>query len=109
MIVEINSKGEYSFDLNKFNEFIFETQGGDSSDITENYQLDEENGEMVLANRIIHESKNDSESSTTSIRYSLLCKFLDVLFEMENKESLTFGEEILINTMVENGLIKKLA
>jgi len=101
-------------DLDSIKRFVFEEDSNTSkthdNEITETYAEDEE-GKMTLLNRVIHEVKGSDFSNKESIRYDLIKTFLSMLDAMEINNDITpmsFGQRIVLNTMINYGLIKEI-
>lgn len=101
---------DYVFDIENMINFVFDDKKERSTETTESYILDDDTNELILANKVIREVNNGDNSTCNTIKYDLLKMFMDALFTIDIKESedLTFGEVITINTLVNNGLIRKL-
>lgn len=106
-IRKLNEKLYY--DLDAINNFIFGDDSRDSNtEITETLLTDND-GNLTTDNRIIHEVKA-VDSNKQTIRYDIIKMFMDVLNNVEINQDeipLSFGETMIINTMIANGLVKE--
>lgn len=100
-------------DLNSIKKFIFEedvnTNKTVDNEITETYGEDD-NGKMSLLGRVIHEVKGSDFSNKETIRYDMIKTFLTMLdsVEIDNEISpMSFGQRVVLNTMINYGLIKE--
>lgn len=102
----------FAFDLDAIISFITSTDGDDvGSEITESYVLDGESNDLTLASRTIREIKNGNESSVSTIKYDLIKMFMEALIDAEvasSENPLTLGTVAIINTMMNNGMIKEI-
>lgn len=104
--------GEYVFDIDKIVNFVFDGKQENNTEICDSYVVDEETNEMILSNRVIREVKSNGSNNYNTIKYDLLKMFIDTLLEIEinnEKGAITFGENTIINTLINNGLIKKIS
>lgn len=99
-------------DLDAVKKFVFEedstTDKTHDNEITETYSLDEK-GKMTLLNRVIHEVKGSDFSNKETIRYDLIKTFLSMMDDVEIDNEITpmtFGQRMVLNTMIAYGLIK---
>lgn len=106
------NKNTFVFDLDKITEFLFNNEKETSTEMTESYVKDDDTNEFVLESKIIREVKNSDTSSTSTLKYDLLKLFIDTLIampsstEMEEGRKLGLGEVMILNTLVNNGMIK---
>ena len=97
------------YDLEAINNFIFGEDSRDSNtEITETL-LTDNSGNLTTDNRIIREVKT-VDSNKQTIRYDIIKMFMDVLNNVEIDQDdmpLSFGENMIINTMIANGLVRE--
>ena len=100
--------GDYILDLNEIFDFIFESRNGNSSDseITELYTVNEDSSGLELNSKQLREIKSNNDSNTYGVKYDLI-KSLVESFLMIDPEDVNFGEAVVINTLLNNQLIKK--
>lgn len=117
--MESNSNQEkmYVFDLENIMNFVFDKEKTKKNniEITENYDnVSVEDGKnvMKLVSKTIKETKGDNPSvpnQDNNIRYDLIKYFISTLEElppMITDDALTFGDKVILNTMVNEGLLK---
>lgn len=102
----------YVFDINKIMEFCFDLvdERTNDSEITESYVVNEENNKLEVVSKQVREIKGSDNTSKNTIRYDMIKMFIDVLVNADNGEQrpLTFGEAIIINTMINENLIREI-
>ena len=98
----------YILNLENIVNFVFENdeRNGDS-EITELYVMDEKTKNMSLSSKQMREVKSGDASNYQTIRYDMIKMLMDRLFDIENEE-LTFGETVVVNTMLTQGLITEI-
>ena len=107
----------YVFDLENIMNFIFNKGEEKKSnvEITENYNnVSNEDGKnvMKLVSKTIKETKGEMNSVPTqdnNIRYDLIKYFINTLEELPpiiTDDTITFGDKVILNTMVNEGLLK---
>ena len=98
----------YILNLENIIDFVFgdDERNGDS-EITELYVMDEETKNMTLSTKQMREMKNGDDSNYQTIRYDIVKMLMDRLFDIENEE-LTFGETVVVNTMLTQGMITEI-
>lgn len=106
-----NSKGKkqvYVFDLNKICDFIFDTNSENNNvDITENYVNQTEG--LKLESKTITENKGQSDTQKDNIRYDLIKMFIQSTLDLApdlNDSDMSFGEKVIINTLLSDELMK---
>lgn len=109
-MAKLNDK--LSFNLEAINSFIFndEDKRDNEVEINESVSYDE-NGDITGRVKTTREvkSKNNEKSQ---IRYDLLKVFIDILNDVEIDQDalpLSLTQQIILNTMAENGLLKEKA
>lgn len=105
----MNINGDYIFDLDKVLEFIFEPtvlKGGDS-EITEIYGRNEATNVIELQQKQLREVKSSEDSAKAGVRYDLFKTFLEVILSID-PEDVTFGEGVILNSLADKGLLKKI-
>lgn len=105
----LNSK-KYTIDLNRLFEFVFDEGYSriTDSEIVETYIEDDETKNLVLANKQLRELKAGDNSSKQAIRYDMVKLFVDLLMSIdldEGIEALSFGEILIINTLLSQGIL----
>lgn len=101
-------------DLNEIKEFVFEentkTEKTHDNEITETYGLNED-GKQELLTRVIHEVKGSDFSEKETIRYDMVKTFIGMLDNVEldtNITPMSLGQRMVLNTMINYGLIKEI-
>lgn len=99
-------EGVFVFNLEAIINFVLDCdeEKNNDSEITEIYVVDEETKNVSLTTKQLRELKNNDLTPQQTIRYDIIKKFLDTLIDIDD-ENLTFGETIVINTMMTQGLI----
>lgn len=95
--------------LNNIIDFIFNSDNekcGDS-EITELYSYDGDSDKLSLTTKQLRELKSHDFTPHQSIRYDLVRIFIDKLLDLEDEE-ITFGQAIVINTMLKENLISEI-
>lgn len=77
------------------------------SEITEVYVMDEDDKNMQLSTKQLREVKGNDITPQESIRYELVKMMLDNIISIEGEEA-TFGNSVVINTMLAEGLITEI-
>lgn len=102
-----------ALDLNEIKEFVFEenskTEKTHDNEITETYGLNEK-GKQTLLSRVIHEVKGSDFTEKETIRYDLVKTFIGMLDNVELDTTITpmsLGQRMVLNTMINYGLIKE--
>jgi hypothetical protein len=106
--MEINSN--FIYDLDAIMDFVFGGTNERTSDveITET-QVKDDNGKLETESRITREVKSKN-NDRVQIRYDMLSKFIDILNDVEIDQDimpLSLTQQIILNTMAENGLLKE--
>lgn len=101
-------------DLDSIKNFVFEEDEQKDkthdNEITETYGINEE-GKKELVNQVIHEVKGSDFSEKETIRYDMIKTFIGMLDNVEIDTGLSpmsFGQRLVLNTMLNYGLIKEL-
>jgi hypothetical protein len=98
----------YILNLENVINFIFDGEERNSdSEITEMYVMDEGSKNLSLSTKQMREVKSGDVSNYQTIRYDIMKMLMDRLFDIENEE-LTFGETVVVNTMLTEGLITEI-
>lgn len=111
--VEQKTPSMYVFDLEKMMNFVFDKDGERSNnnvEITETYEAND-NGGLQLVSRSAQETKGNASRSTSSdnIRYDLVKLFISSLDSMPveiDSDEISFGEKVIINTMINEEFLK---
>jgi len=92
----------YKINLENVMNFVFNVPREVNTEITESY----EGGDIGA--KVVRESKNDFNTSISTIKYDLFKTLLSILVEAggENGE-VTFGELTVINTLLDYKLIEE--
>lgn len=100
--------GNYILDIDNIIKFCFENdvKTGDS-EITEVYMMDDENKGLTLSSKQLREVKSGDATNKQTMKYDLIKTFLADLIEVDS-ENVTFGDAIIINTMLNEGLLKEI-
>ena len=99
----------YVLNMENIVEFVFErgNESDSNSEITELYVMDEDTKSMSLSTKEMREVKSKEITSTQSIRYDMVKMLLDRLMDIDDGE-LTFGETVVVNTLLTEGLISEI-
>ena len=102
-------KVSYVLDMDNIMKFIFEsdTQRDTDSEITEVYMTDEDTNELTLATKQLRELKGGDNTSKATMRYDMMKMSIDMISEIELDGTSTFGESLIFNTMLNEGMIKE--
>lgn len=102
-----NSNEKYVLDLGNIINYIFDqNETTNDSEFVDVYNVDGNNN-LVLNQRQIREVKNGDTTSKSTIRYDLLKMFIEYLMDADFTEP-SFGEAMVLNTMLNEELIKKI-
>lgn len=101
-------KGSYVFDVENIIKYIFDndTVNGDS-EITDLYIMDDESQNLTLSTKQVREVKSSDDSNRQTIKYDLIKMFIMGLMEVD-EENASFGDVMLMNTMLNEGLIRQI-
>lgn len=100
----------YILNLENLIGFIYQGDNNDKnyeSELTELYVVDNENSNMSLSNKQLRELKNNDMTNHQTIRYDMIKLLLERLLDIK-EEVLTFGETVVLNTMLTEGLITEI-
>lgn len=100
----------YILNLENLIGFIYQGDNNDKnyeSELTELYVVDNENSNMSLSNKQLREIKNNDMTNHQTIRYDMIKLLLERLLDIK-EEVLTFGETVVLNTMLTEGLITEI-
>jgi hypothetical protein len=105
----MGKKISYVLDMDNVMKFIFDlnSQRDTDSEILEVYTVDDETGELVLTSKQLRELKGGDNTSKSTIRYDMFKMFIDMISDLEMDGVNSFGESIIFNTMINEGLIKE--
>ena len=97
------------FNLERIVDFVFDNEHGSNGDseITELYIMDDKSKNMQLSTKQLREIKGNDITPQQSIRYELVKMMLDNIIAIEGEEA-TFGNSVVINTMLSEGLITEI-
>lgn len=108
----MEEKEGFVFDLNAMMNFVFEpniSSRSINSEIIETYEQNDTTLEMEMTNKVMREVKDDDFSNENTIRYDLLKLFITTLLTVDGDENnLSLGESVIINTLVNEKIIKKI-
>jgi hypothetical protein len=107
----MSKRASYILDMDNVMKFVFESniERDMDSEITEIYTTDEETNELTLATKQLRELKGGDNTSKFTIKYDMLKMFIDMISNLEmNDEVNSFGETLIFNTMINEGLIKEI-
>ena len=76
------------------------------SEIVDIYGSDEDNN-LVLTQRQMRETKNGDTTAKNTIKYDMLKMFVEYIMDSDFSEP-SFGETIILNSMINEGLIKEI-
>lgn len=100
-------EGNYILDLENIIKFCFDYDDKTSdSEITEVYVTDETTKNLNLTSKQIREVKSGDVSSRQTVKYDLIKTFISDLMDMD-ESNLTFGDSVIVNTMLSEGLLKQ--
>lgn len=98
---------KYVFDMNAIVNFIFDQgENMEESEIVDTYGSDDENN-LILAQRQIREGKTSDMTSKNTIKYDFIKMFIEYVINSDYSDP-SFGETIMFNTMLNEGLLKKI-
>ena len=102
-------KDDYILNLDGILDFIFDSRNdsGRDSEITELYTMNEDSTALELNSKQLREIKSNNDASTYGVKYDLIKGLVDT-FLMIDPEDVTFGEAVVVNTLLNNELIKKI-
>ena len=69
--------------------------------------MDDDTQNLTLSTKQIREVKTSDDSNRQTIKYDLIKIFIMGLMDMD-EENATFGDVMLMNTMLSEGLIKQI-
>lgn len=106
----MGNNGKYVLDMENILKFIFESdiKRDMDSEITEVYVTDEETHELTLTTKQLRELKGGDNTSKSTIRYDMVKMFIDMISDLDTSGVNSFGESLIYNTMINEGLIKEL-
>lgn len=100
-------EGNYILDLENIIKFCFDNDDKTSdSEITEVYVTDENSKNLTLTSKQLREVKSGDVSSRQTVKYDLIKTFISDLMDMDDS-NLTFGDSVIVNTMLSEGLLKQ--
>ena len=100
---------KYILNIENVMNFIFDSDKRDSdSEITEVYVSDDDTKELMLSTKQLREVKGGDNSPKFTIRYDMLKTFIDMISDMGLDGTSTFGENLIYNTMINEGLITEI-
>ncbi len=105
-------KSNYIYDLDNIKDFIFGDNTTRNSDveITETQIMNDDTGKLETESKITREVKS-TDSNHQTLRYDLIKTFMGVLDDIEldqNVVPVSFGQQIVLNTMSAYQLIKEI-
>lgn len=105
----MGKKISYILDVENIIKFIFDSDVKRDMDteITEVYVVDEETNEMTLTTKQFREFKGGDNTSKSTIRYDMVKMFIDMISDIDMDGANSFGESLIFNTMINEGLIKE--
>ena len=100
---------KYILNIENIMDFIFDSDKRDSdSEITEVYVSDDDTKELMLSTKQLREVKGGDNSPKFTIRYDMLKTFLDLISDMDVNGAASFGENLIYNTMINEGFITEI-
>jgi hypothetical protein len=101
-----DEKRAYILNIGEIIDFVFNDYADKNSDseINEIYTIDDDTKNLSLTTKQIREVKSDEMTNCQTVRYDLMKMLIDRLLNMDDNE-ITFGDTIVINTMLSEGLI----
>lgn len=100
-------EGNYILDLDNIIKFCFDNDDKTSdSEITEVYVTDENSKNLTLTSKQLREVKSGDVSSKQTVKYDLIKTFISNLMDIDSN-MVTFGDSVIINTMLNEGLLKQ--
>ena len=98
----------YVLDINNIMRFCFDYDDKpNDSELTEVYVYDEMNKNLTLTSKQVREVKSGDVSSKQTMKYDLVKTLIANLTEID-KDNPTLGDLIILNTMITEGLLKKI-
>ncbi len=98
----------YVLDINNIMRFCFDYDDKpNDSELTEIYVYDEMNKNLTLTSKQVREVKSGDVSSKQTMKYDLIKTLIANLTEID-KDNPTLGDLIILNTMITEGLLKKI-
>lgn len=101
------NNGNYVLDIDNIINFCYGDDKITSSEITDIYLPSESSSNLALSSRQIREVKDNEISTKQAIKCELFKTFLSTLLNYDEQGS-TFGETVIVNTMLNEGLIKEI-
>ena len=101
-------QGNYMLDIENIIKYVFDTDSVNSdSEITDLCVMDDENKNLMLSTKQVREVKSSDDSNKQTIKYDLVKMLIMGLMEMD-ADNATFGDVMLMNTMLNEGLMKEI-
>lgn len=99
---------KYVFDMNAIIGFIFgQVESEKETEVVDLYNLLEDSNDLILTQKQIRETKEGDTTAKSTIRYDMVRMFIEHIMNADFTEP-SFGETIMFNTMLNEGLMKKI-
>lgn len=100
--------GNYILDIDNIIKFCFESDDkvGDS-EITEVYMVDDDEKKLSLSSKQLREVKTGDVTTKQTMKYDLIKTFIADLVDIDSND-VTFGDAVIVNTMINEGLLKEI-
>ena len=106
---------KYALDINNIIKFCYDTEDAVNSDseITDLYVKNDETNEFELTSKQLREVKTAYDSNKVALKFDLIKLLVESLANMSaisgnDMKINNFGEQLIINTIFTNGLIKEI-
>lgn len=99
---------QYILNLENLLNFVFKESSNQMTDseITETYVSDDSDNNLVLTTKQIRENKNNEDAAGQTVRYDIIKTLLDMISDVANVDTLTFREQLAIDTLINEGIIE---
>ena len=106
----MGKKISYVLDMDNIMKFVFDSDSKRDmdSEITEVYVADDETNELTLTTKQLRELKGGDNTSKSTIRYDMMKMFIDMIADLDMDGANSFGESLIFNTMINEGLNKEI-
>lgn len=110
LIATIGDKN-YGFDLKKIISFISNSKENKETEILDNYDSDNDAGEIKLVSKQIRESKSNGLTQIETLKYDMVKMLMSILLDTDittntdNIEEFDLGTSLAFNTLLNEGFI----
>ena len=99
-------KNDFVLDLENIFKFCFDSNDkNNDSEITKLYVSDDDTKNLVLASKQLKEVKDSNASGKQNIKYDFVKTLVSYLFDIDG-DDITFGDSVVINTLMSEGFLK---